>query len=226
MASKQPEIQKLFSKRNDVVRILRDGDPGCMDTVVKTFAERQPFLTELRTMGTLKSSGMNVPQILISDEEELQIVYSFIGVETLLDLLERESQQQFTTRLDALCRWLLGFYTCMKEKTCESMIIGDAHLRNFVIGKDDDAIYGVDFEECRPGEPETDIARLCVFLTTYSPAYTDAKKRLARHVIQNMEALMPIDHKLLRSEMLRELNELAERRNCEIYPDVIEEILR
>ncbi len=100
--------------------------------------------------------------------------------QTLLQLLEVGT---LTSSIIAeLIHWIKEFYSIT------GMILGDAHLRNFIYS---DGIYGVDFETAKKDLPEEDLATLILFTFTYYPMFTEDKivvaKTIARIGIKELE---------------------------------------
>jgi len=234
----------LYSKKNRVLTCLYDGSGQSRKAVEKTFADSRGFSVEWDIMQSLKGANIRIPELLDIDKEKARIIYAYIAGETLLSYLEKweiedeplknqlvvESKTAIQDPsceriIQDLCDWLIDFYGSIKKITGESVILGDIHLRNFIYSPGNGGIYGLDFEDCKHGTPETDIARLCVFILTYDPPYTKVKIRMAGNLLLRLSKGLALDQTRLRSEMNRELAELKERRGCRVRFDIVEELL-
>ena len=91
------------------------------------------------------------------------------------------------------------------------MILGDAHLRNFLLLPGGE-IAGVDFETCRPGPREEDAARLAVFTLAYDPALTQVKRRLASFLLQGCCRELGLGLPALERELFVQLEGVCQRR--------------
>lgn len=199
---------RLPSKRNLVERVPVPGGWA----VKKDFRDnREGCAAELSMVRRLERAGVAVAPILRA--EEPVILYRYLEGSTLADLLDRaEGDESLAARLEeeafpALCRWLEGFY-----RASGGMILGDAHLRNFIHLAGEKKVAGVDFECCRPGEPETDVARLAVYTLTYDPALTQVKRDLASRLLRDCCWTLGLRLPLLERELFSELFALCARR--------------
>ena len=217
---------RLRSKRNRVEKVPIPGE-GQAWSVVKDFGEnKEGFETELRTMQRLLGAGAVVAPIL--QVEEPVIVYRWLEGTPLADLLDQAEEGSagealLRQGLEALCTWLEKFYAVGKEAG-EPWVLGDAHLRNFLL-LEDGTVAGVDFECCRPGRPEGDIARLAVFTAAYDPAWTPAKVRLASFLLEECRKRLGLDPVFLERQAAEELAAMARRRKCVMDPALLEPVL-
>ena len=174
------ETVRLRSKRNLVEKVPL---PGGGWGVRKDFGEdREGCRAELGMVRRLGEAGVRVAPII--QAEEPVILYRWLPGETLCDLLEQAEEdpvreKRLFSALPRLCQWLKGFYAASG-----GLILGDAHLRNFLLLPGGE-IAGVDFEACCPGPREEDAARLVAFTLTYDPALTEKKRRLASLLLQD-----------------------------------------
>lgn len=214
-------ITPLLSKRNHV--FLAQDDSG-RSVVVKDFGEEsESFGRELQVSRILHQQGVAVPEVL--DVSQNRIVYSFVEGTLAVDLLEQLEQPRYTAvvteTFGEICRWLEGCYNALKSAFGNEMILGDAHLRNFICGS---RVYGVDFECAAPGRRETDIASLVLFTLTYTPMCTPAKYALAAFLCRRCTELMGLDSHLLRVEMSAQAELIATRRRIALPPEIIPEL--
>lgn len=215
-------ITPLLSKRNHVF-LARD-DSG-RSVVVKDFGkESESFGRELQVSRILSRQGVTVPEIL--DVAQNRIVYSFVEGTLAVDLLEQLEQPRYTAIVTEtfgdICSWLGDCYTALDAAFGCGMILGDAHLRNFICAE---RVYGVDFECAAPGRRETDIASLALFTLTYTPMCTPAKYALAAFLCRQCTLLMGLDADLLRAEMSSQAELISARRRITLPPEIIPALL-
>lgn len=202
-------ITPFLSKRNKV--FLAQGTNG-RPVVVKDFSQsRESLCMERRVSRVLYAQGIAVPELLEADDSRL--VYRFIEGTLAVDLLGQLEQPCYTAAVTdtfgGLCDWLVDCYAALESVFGCEMVLGDAHLRNFICG---DRVYGVDFECVAPGRRESDIAALALFTLSYDPACTPAKYTLAAFLCRRCIARMGLDADLLRRELDAQLEMIAARR--------------
>jgi hypothetical protein len=204
-------VTRLRSKRNVVERCFL---PGAGWVVRKDFEDnREGYRTELEMLRRLTGALVRVPPVIWA--EEPVILSRWINGETLADLLDQAEaspgrEKQLARAVPLLCRWLGEFY-----EASGGLILGDAHLRNFLLFSRglERKLYGVDFEACRPGAREEDIARLAVFTLTYDPALTEKKRRLAGMLLGECRKRLELSLPRLEEALFRELEGLCSRRS-------------
>jgi Ser/Thr protein kinase RdoA (MazF antagonist) len=201
-------MKRFPSKKNEVYRIT-DGEH---EKVIKIFSSFDSFLNEKRMGDILKGTKIITPKRMSVNEESLTLTYEYIEALPVVDYIESENIKETIAIIDKVCKWLVNFYHTCYEKTGKQYILGDAHLRNFIYDETEKEVYGVDFEECRPGMMETDIARLYVFILHYDPAFTMRKRKIARYFKNTLSLQLALDDRLLKDEIKRETGELIERR--------------
>lgn len=197
-------VERLPSKKNDVYRFG--------DVVIKKFSNTGRFGVETEIGSLIADAGLNTPPRLAVNPLALTNIYRFVEALPVVDLIEAASWNQAADMLAKIWRWMQGFYALTLNKMGRQYILGDAHLRNFLYQPDSQQIYGIDFEECRPGRIETDLARFYVFLLHYDPAFTPRKKALGAYWLELLESCPLIDRFFLQEEIERETAELTVRR--------------
>lgn len=207
--------QQLPSKKNHVFREIGKHS----DAVLKTFTDQSRFHTEKKMGDLLENSGLLIPERLAVNEEDLQIVYHYIDGVPVVDLIETIELSQAEEIIKKICKWLVDFYSINRGKTGSQYILGDIHLRNFVYEEKSGLVYGLDFEECRPGRIETDAARLCVFILHYDPAFTQRKKALTACFHDTLFAALALDESFFQQEIKRESADLLARRRTRRVSD-------
>lgn len=206
----EPKREQLPSKKNHVFREMGEH----RDAVFKIFTDPSRFQTEKKMGDLLENSGLLIPERLSVNEETLQIVYHFIDGLPVVDLIETIELSQAEDMIKRICRWLVDFYSITRGKTGSQYILGDIHLRNFIYEESSHKVYGLDFEECRPGRIETDAARLCVFILYYDPAFTQRKKTLTACFRETLFAALALDESFFQQEIKRETADLLARRHA------------
>lgn len=201
-------MERLPGKKNLVFRIRNNG----VDIVRKTFTDSASYRTERQMGQILQGSGLRIAKLLSFDDENLTIEYEYVNGLAATELIESIPLAEAKHLADCICHWLISFHRICREKTGKQFIWGDAHFRNLIYQESTGYIYGVDFEECRIGRPESDIARLYVFLLNYDPPFTERKKMLADYIINHFEQELVLDREFLYEEIDREGRELIERR--------------
>jgi len=196
--------QQLPSKKNKVIRMG--------NTVVKTISDPNRFRTEKEIGDLLLNSGLPILERLAVDETNHRLLYRYVAGVPAVDLLDSIGLEQAKDLIRKICAWLLEFYRILNRDKGNQFILGDIHLRNFLYDEDTQRLYGLDFEECRPGRIESDTARLLVFILHYEPAFTQRKKELAACFRETMEAALTLDQAFLEQEIERETAELEIRR--------------
>lgn len=202
-------IDRFPSKKNQVFHIRGEH----YDWVKKVFADPLGFQTEKMTGDLLADTSLTVPGRLFLDEDRLTIGYEYINGYPVVNIIEKADSKKATEVMEKICSWLVEFYDICRKKTGQQYIWGDIHLRNLLYEEKTGMVYGVDFEECRPGRMETDAARIYVFVLHYDPAFTERKKQLARFLRETLSASLRLDEEFLEQEILRETEELLARRS-------------
>ncbi len=201
--------EMLPSKKNHIYR----GQTGQQEVVVKHFTDPGRFQMEKEIGTLLQETDLSTPRRLSVKEQEQEIIYAYVPAVPLVDIIETEDLHKLYAVFTRMCAWMMKFYTIIREKTGRQYILGDVHLRNFIYDDRDDQIYGVDFEECRPGRIETDVARLYTFILHYEPAFTARKIKLSEYVQKTFLAALDLDEKFYLQEVARETEELLQRRH-------------
>lgn len=211
--------EQLPSKKNLVIRKCGQNQ----DIVVKKFSDPGRFRTEKEMGDILQDTGLLIPPRLAWDEKEYTIDYSYIAGEPVVDLIEDIEWEKTRAIFTQICDWLVQFYRLTRQKIGCQYILGDIHLRNFIYNETAANVYGLDFEECRPGRIETDAARLWVFILNYDPAFTERKQLLAALVKENLFAALRLEESSFKQEAARETAELMKRRSIRRDSDSKEE---
>ncbi len=203
-----PERQPLPSKKNHIYR----EQSGEQMVVVKQFTDPQRFQMEKEIGSLLQDTCLAITRRLSVNEPQQQIVYAYIDAQPLVDLIETAQPEQARNMIAQVCAWMIMFYRIMRDKTGQPYILGDVHLRNFLYQARTGQVYGVDFEECRLGRIETDVARLFTFILHYEPAFSKRKIELAEDLQKLFFNTLALDKNFYLREINRETEELLQRR--------------
>jgi len=157
----------------------------------------------------LYNCGVYVPKV-ISRENNL-IAMEYIEGVTLTDFIELAETDTVSLYPNIVAERLADWFTAFYDALPQGCIRGDVNCRNFIVTPDGN-IAGVDFEEAYFGEREADLGRLIAFILTYTPQYTDYKKRLADILCEKFTARFDLDPVLVLQENNLELEDMIRRR--------------
>jgi len=199
---------KLRSKRNNVFRIVED--EGIY--ILKKFENHENYIREKEVLSILKKAGINVPSIIKAEE-------NYLYLEDLgeVNFLEWYEEQEKNNALDIsmvynLCSWFKDFYSAVFEFYKKQFILYDVNFKNFIIC--DNKVYGIDFEQVRPGHIEEDAGRLVAFGLTYNPSMTEWKMDFRNILINILSNELNIEKEKIISEENKELAAIKKRRGA------------
>lgn len=199
---------KLRSKRNNVFRIVED--EGIY--ILKKFENHENYIREKEVLSILKKAGINVPSIIKAEE-------NYLYLEDLgeVNFLEWYEEQEKNNALDIsmvynLCSWFKDFYSAVFEFYKKQFILYDVNFKNFIIC--DNKVYGIDFEQVRPGHIEEDAGRLSAFALTYNPSMTEWKMDFRNILINILSNELNIEKEKIISEENKELAAIKKRRGA------------
>ncbi|HHX74365.1 MAG TPA: phosphotransferase [Firmicutes bacterium] len=205
----------LPSKKNKVsLYRLQTAAEGEKHWVVKRFAAAIRCKKEAEILAVLATAGVAVPRLIFAADNYL--ILEYIPGRTLLAWLEetegmKEGQQQTDHEpvAEQLSDWLVSCYAALEQVYGEPHILWDVQLRNFLLA---DRLYGLDFEECKRGRPETDIGRLFAFILTYHPPFTACKFDFVAALRASLVPRLPLSWQLVADEADREFTRMQKRR--------------
>jgi len=212
------QIIKQFQSKKNRVFLIR-----CFlaDNLIKEYVlKEQPFKLkkEVDFLLKLTGKGINVPRVIYTGQNHFLMEY--IPGPTLLKYvcqLEKNQMGLVETKpvFKSLASWLKEFY---RTEDSSSTILGDLNFRNFILfeGK---FIYGIDFEDCRKGEREEDIGRLCAFGLTYHPEFTSWKLNTYRYLFHFLVEELKLDISRTEEYFQKELTAIKERRGLPLPPE-------
>lgn len=199
---------KLRSKRNNVFRIVED--EGIY--ILKKFENHENYIREKEVLSILKKAGINVPSIIKAEE-------NYLYLEDLgeVNFLEWYEEQEKNNALDIsmvynLCSWFKDFYSAVFEFYKKQFILYDVNFKNFIIC--DNKVYGIDFEQVKPGHIEEDAGRLSAFALTYNPSMTEWKMDFRNILINILSNELNIEKEKIISEENKELAAIKKRRGA------------
>jgi len=184
---KKAIIQHDFkSKKNTVAYVTLNGKPRVLKWFVPGF--KRQMITE-HSILKKGSSKLNIPSIYEMDEINNVLVTSYIIGENLCDIINDQNTtiNEKQRLMILLAEWFNDFHNYFKTDD-GFRIRGDSNLRNFILT---DRIWGVDFEESRPGKVIEDIASMCASILTTDPMFTSEKFKLCKIFIEQYAELAP-----------------------------------
>ncbi len=178
--------QTLKSKKNAVAYVTLKDKPRVIKWYVPGFKDRMKNEYSVLKKG---SSKLNIPSVYEMDETNNVLITNYIIGENLCDLVNNDdtSKSEKQRLMKLLAKWFYDFHKFFK-KDDEFVIHGDPTLRNFIFT---DKIWGVDFEETRPGKTVEDIAGICASILTTDPMFTSEKFELCNVFIDSYTELAP-----------------------------------
>ena len=216
-AHKHRPVKYRFSSKRNGVFLTKNGPEHL---VVKVYAQPGTNLKKEKEMLLeLKKRGVAVPRIVEADHESITMEY--LEGPLLLDIFEQQEKiagsqgkllaEPVRAAIHSLCRWLTHFYSAARHIGDGSqLILGEVNFRNFIIREQ---IFGIDFEQCRPGQIEEDIGKLCAFALTYSPPFTPWKIAAAAELFKILCGELILNREMVREEIMKELLAIADRRS-------------
>jgi tRNA A-37 threonylcarbamoyl transferase component Bud32 len=178
--------QKLESKKNTVAYVTLKGKTRVLKWFVPGFNRQMKIEYNILKKG---SSKLNIPSAYELDNDNNVIVMNYIIGDNLCDLVnsEESSINEKKRLMILLAEWFNDFHNYFKTED-QFIIRGDATLRNFIFT---DRIWGVDFEESRPGKTVEDIACMCSSILSTDPMFTKEKYELCKIFLESYMNLAP-----------------------------------
>ncbi|MCE1245066.1 MAG: hypothetical protein LWY06_00310 [Firmicutes bacterium] len=140
----------FYSKKNQVTLLYLESAGKQFCVVAKYFVwgdpEKEKYILEKAAL-----EGVRVPAVTASYENILFIEY--IPGTTIKSILANGGFFPAETT----AQWLGQFHRALKTEN-GAFLKGDAMPPNFIIHKESELVYGIDFEESAPGHIEEDIA--------------------------------------------------------------------
>jgi len=192
-STKATVVRRFESKKNVVLQLRIEGKRKAAQTnmVAKLFVTDR-FEIELQLLNACHERGPDVPEVLAGKEGV--ILMSFISGELLVEAINRTFDSGL---IDTLVAWYYEYHTLHK------LTKGDPKLKNFIYN--DGVIFGIDFEESRPGDWMLDIGGIAASLLDTTPVFDKRKRILAWHLLEQYLRLRnetrnhDIDHTFLQT---------------------------
>ncbi|TFG15322.1 hypothetical protein EU537_01495 [Candidatus Thorarchaeota archaeon] len=159
--------KRMRSKKNVTLDLIIDVGKDTLSHVVAKLFIEDGYLIERRVLAESTHNDLAVPRILATVPNVILMEY-ISGI----PLIERIHETYSMEEIDKLASWYHRFHDI------HNLIKGDARLRNFIM-KDNSTLYGVDFEEARPGEWIIDIGGAAASLLDTDPIFDIRKQKLA-----------------------------------------------
>lgn len=176
-------IQKYRSKKNEAYEIVGDGQ----EYILKIFSKQRKkyLLSEISVLSCAEQHL--VPSMIEYDEKNSLVLLEKIFGKNLCDVLndpslEYKKKENIVT---LLANWFATFHKEFLMNGNETVIRGDAILRNFIVS--DKKIIGVDFEEARKTNPWEDIGEICTSILDTDPMFTKEKINLVKIFLKTYE---------------------------------------
>lgn len=182
-----PKSNQLFtSKRNNC---YYDQDKNC---VIKEFQLRESYIIEKQIYHQLLiTKDVQIPQLLLADDDHLVLELEYIEGRLVLELLEElentkpntNTKREAIDLLTQLIQWLNKFYLELnKDNDTKSFIYGDVNLRNFIMTKN--GLVGIDFEQCQDGDTGEELSYLLAMYMMYDPIKSEFKNTVVSRVCE------------------------------------------
>jgi tRNA A-37 threonylcarbamoyl transferase component Bud32 len=165
-------FQQLRSKKNIVFKIQISTKRGKIPELIAKLFVTSGFERELEVLKRSQENALTVPQVI--DAKEGVILMRFIEGNVLTDVVNETFS---TTAIEQLAKWYYRFHDI------HSLIKGDPRLRNFIYHNR--ILYGIDFEESRPGDWMEDVGGVAASLLDTRPIFHEAKQKLAWQLLDS-----------------------------------------
>jgi hypothetical protein len=214
-------LRRLRSARNDVALVFTESTGQVV--VLKEFRRgRLARDREALAFRALRREQARVPAVRACLPQS--IITEYIDAESATDWLDRaeaeESPADFISEKSlalahSWTEWLCQFRHAMENGFGEPMVMGDVDLSNFLVDRSG-SVWGVDFEDCHPGEPAADFGWIGALILSRAPAWTAWKRAFVQEMIRAAELTGPWQETELRGAIARALVELEVTRGRSI----------
>lgn len=175
------KITKYNSRRNNVYKIVTSNNIFVLKHFPDIKNNNYNMLKEIKIINLLSNNNINVPKITFSTKS-FYIMDHISGI-TLLEYLELSEKKSINNNLSKeteivltnYLKWLNNFYLTLSQSLNKNVILSDINLRNFLV-LDNNMIYGIDFETVGSGEIIEDLGKICTYILTYDPTFTNYKQ--------------------------------------------------
>ena len=205
-------VQELKSRKNSVFLIKKNYEYF----VLKWFKQNDDtfFKNELNILNK-KDIGFHIPLIISVDYHHKIIITNYIKGENLCDKINNPSISLAIKKRDLtyLADWFSSFHGSFISDD-QTVIHGDAHLRNFILSSDE-IIYGLDFEESKNGHPSDDIAEVICSILTTNPMFTNEKLVLSDFFFHEYKKCSSWKNNNFHDLLKSNLKKIIKRRNLD-----------
>ncbi len=202
------QVHKKFnSKKNTVCLISIKEKPF----VLKWYKNRiKKYLNNEYAVLSQPQTSFLKPSVIEKNDEHNFLLLHYINGLNICDLINDDqiSLQEKIEIIRQLSKWFAQFHQTFYTKT-DSMIHGDANLRNFLF---QNTIYGLDFEEVKKGSPGEDIADMCASILTTHPNFTKEKNIISKEFLQTYQSLVFYKLKDIEKKIAVAIKKTKERR--------------
>jgi len=184
---KKSVVQQEFkSKKNTVAYVTINNNPRVLKWFVPGFKRQMNVEYTVLKKG---SSKLNIPSVYEMDEKNNVLVTNYITGQNLCDIINNNdiAQAEKQKLIMLLAEWFNDFHNFFKKEK-DFTIRGDPSLRNFILT---DKIWGLDFEESRPGRPVEDLAGMCASILSTDPMFTKEKFNLCKLLLEHYNEIAP-----------------------------------
>lgn len=172
--------------------------------VKKIFSDAAAYERELEIYRLLEATDLPCAKVLEAQGQTLLL--SHLPGQTLVELLERQEETGIIQW--ALWEQLTDWLTEFTRRT--GFVMTDVNLRNFLY--DGKTLYGLDFEECEPGESAGAIAGVAAFIRLYRPEHTPLKRQISQYILERFARNCDKEVEWLLAESARREEALLQRR--------------
>lgn len=186
----------------------------------KMFSSQEAKEREAMLLKTLRRHALRVPKVLDIDEKGiLREWIAGLTVEEILLRMEETQGEKYDAHANEsliyrLINWFYDFHTIASCMEHQNLVMYDVHPSNFVLMRGQ--IYGLDFEDCRPGVVETDFGRFMIFLLR--DGVFEWRFEFVKQMLKSMAGEFRYNLELVRQAM-EEMGEKEEWKSIELIFD-------
>lgn len=205
------QIIKTYRSKKNKVRLIQEANNAPI--IQKQFSSFVNKEKEIWVLRNLHKRGLGVPTLI--DHKGSILYESYIEGPLFLHVYEELERKEEDGDIAVegcftLCEWLYNFHMLSTQFFNQPHIMGDVNLRNYIWSKE--GIVGFDFEDCKPGQFQEDLACLLAFLLLYDPVLTPWKEEVNDKLISRINKEWQISKKLLLDQRNEQMKKLRRRR--------------
>jgi tRNA A-37 threonylcarbamoyl transferase component Bud32 len=204
------QLIKTFKSKKNTVCLLKKNRNFF---VLKWFQQRtKKNYSQENYILSQKKTSFTKPDLIENDDENQFLILQYIQGENICDIIN-DSQIQTNQKIiiiQKLANWFYQFHSYFQTLQ-KTIIHGDAHLRNFILNKNQ-IVYGFDFEETQKEEYIKDISNLCASILTTTPEFNEEKKQLVRIFVEAYENLNKKKFQDINSTIEESVEKIMKRR--------------